>query len=341
MLVAVAAAATVESSWLLRPVLRHVGADSRVLQLMGERLGQAGTQAILRGGTLRAPRLVVYELLEQIAGRTGSTDLGISAIGRRSPETLLDYLCITQRSLGDALTALSAMNRLNNDACFDLEIGSRVILRQHIGTDQARQFVQGAAGTLVRLFSESIDSGWVPLAVRFPFARPDDVAALEQHFRCPIQFGASSFELHVARADWELPFRRFDPGLNALLRSVAEEQLALLPRLEDSAAGATRLAMKEALARRQILDIETVAHRLKTSVRTLQRRLLDEGVDFRTLYDDARRELAMELLAEDGRKLAEVASLLGMSGLSSLHRAIHRWTGQSPSRLRKELQSKG
>lgn len=341
MLVAVAQSATVESSWLLRPVLRHVGADPQVLQLMVERLGQSDTHAIMRGATLRAPRLVVFELLERIAGLMGSSDLGLRAIGRRSPETLLDYLCITQRSLGDALTALSAMNRLNNDACFDLEIGNRVILRQHIGTDQARQFLEGAAGTLVRLFTESIDSDWLPLAVRFPFSRPDDVAALEQHFRCPIHFGASSFELHVAREDWELPFRRFDPALNALLKQVAAEQLALLPRLEDSAAGATRLAMKEALARRQILDIETVAHRLKTSVRTLQRRLYEEGVDFRTLYDDARRQLAMELLAEDGRKLAEVASLLGMSGLSSLHRAIHRWTGQSPSALRQELKSKG
>jgi AraC-like DNA-binding protein len=341
MLVSVDRSPTVEVSWLLRPVLRHVGAEPRVLDLMAHRLGPEGANAILRGATLRAPRLTAFELLEQIAGKAGSPNLGLHAIGRRSPETLLDYVCITQQSLGDALKTLAAMNRLNNDACFELEERQkRVILRQHNGTDQARHFVEGAAATLVQLFAESMDSDWVPLEVRFPHARPADVSGLEEHFGCPIHFGAPSFELHVAHDDLARPFRRHDPGLNKLLAQFATEQLAQMPSREESAATATRLALREALLARRTLDIETVARQLKTSTRTLQRRLLEEGVDFRSLYDDARRELALELLAEKGRTLSDVTSLLGMSGLSSLHRAIQRWTGRSPSSLRKDLQKK-
>jgi AraC-like DNA-binding protein len=333
---------TVEASWLIRPVLRHVGEAPHVHKLIADRLGPAGASAIHRGETLRARRLVVFELLERLAQETATPDLGLHAIGRRSPETLLDFVCITQKSLGDALTTLTVMNRLNNDASFTLEERSkRVILRQHVGTDQARQFAEGAAATLFQLFSQSTDPAWVPLEVRFPHARPAKMSALEEHFGCPVHFGAPSFELHVAHDDRALPFRRHDSQLSALLAQFAAEQLALMPRLEDSAACATRLALREALTRRRLLDVETVARELKTSVRTLQRRLQEEGVDFRSLYDDARRELAMELLAEKGRTLADVASLLGMSGLSSLHRAIHRWTGQSPSALRRDLQSRG
>lgn len=324
-----------EFSWLLKPLLRHVGADLRIARLVDERLGPSTVEAIVCGAKLRVPRLTAFELLEELAKQTGAPHLGLKAMGHRPPETLLDYLFVTSATLGDALQLLTATNRLNNDARFELEMHKRVILRQHIGTDQARQFTEGAAATLVQTAVASLDPSWAPLEVRFPHSRPARLTLLEDHFRCPISFGAPSFELHVAREDCATPMRRSEPTLNALLMSVAAEQLAVLPRPADSAASATRLILGEALRRRRDANIDAIADQLRIGVRTLQRRLREEGTDYRRLLDDARRELTLQLLAEGTRELVEVASVVGLDSLSSLHRAVRRWTGRTPSALRK------
>src|SRR5262245_45203600 len=122
-------AVTVESSWLLRPVLRYVGSERHSERLMVERLGAPAVDAMVRGGKLRLPRTVAFALLEDLAKQTGVHDLGLLAIGRRPLETLLDYLVVSSRTLGDALNTLTATNRLNNDARFELDVDQRAVLR--------------------------------------------------------------------------------------------------------------------------------------------------------------------------------------------------------------------
>ena len=333
---AVRSSVTIEASWLLRPVLHLARIQGHPQRLLNQRLGASSVEAVLGGTRLRVPRTVAFELLEDLARETGVPDLGLQAIGRRPLETLLDYLFVTSRTMGEALTALTATNRLNNDSPFELEEQEeRVILRQHLGTDRARQFGEGAGSTLVHIMRASVAPSWVPLEIRFPHQRPTRTTTLEEHFRCPIRFGAPSFELHLAREDCALPFSRSDPGLHALLRQIAAEQLALLPQSTDSTGSAIRAFLREMLARRRTVSVEVVADQLRMSVRTLQRRLRDEGTDYLTLLDDVRRELATKLLSEGTRQLEDVASLIGFGNASSLNRAVRRWTGDTPRRFRR------
>jgi AraC-like DNA-binding protein len=53
-----------------------------------------------------------------------------------------------------------------------------------------------------------------------------------------------------------------------------------------------------------------VARELQTSTRTLQRRLLDEGMSFHNLVEEARRELAKHYLLQSSLELNETAYLL-------------------------------
>lgn len=70
------------------------------------------------------------------------------------------------------------------------------------------------------------------------------------------------------------------------------------------------------------------------SRRTLQRRLADEDTSFSDLFADMRQQEAIRRLAVGGSPIAEVSRQLGFSQQSALTRAMRRWTGEVPSRLR-------
>ena len=79
-----------------------------------------------------------------------------------------------------------------------------------------------------------------------------------------------------------------------------------------------------------------VARRLGVSARSLHRRLADEGLTFRTLTEDTRREIAEGLLREEQYSIAEIAYLTGFSEQSAFNRAFKRWTGETPARFRND-----
>lgn len=77
---------------------------------------------------------------------------------------------------------------------------------------------------------------------------------------------------------------------------------------------------------------EEVAAELHVSVRTLRRRLAEEGTSFRAVLDQTRRHLAEELLVTVGLSVEEVAERVGYSEASAFVHAFQRWTGDSPRR---------
>ena len=72
-----------------------------------------------------------------------------------------------------------------------------------------------------------------------------------------------------------------------------------------------------------------------TSVRTLQRRLKDAGVNYSDLQNDVRKTLALNLLENETLALAEIAFSLGYSEVSAFNHAFRRWVGQSPGDYRR------
>ena len=80
--------------------------------------------------------------------------------------------------------------------------------------------------------------------------------------------------------------------------------------------------------------IEDVAKELRTSSRTLQRRLADDGATFQQLIQEARRELARHYLLHSSLELNQTAFLLGYEDAHSFFRAFHGWEGSSPGEWR-------
>src|SRR5580658_4261204 len=84
-------------------------------------------------------------------------------------------------------------------------------------------------------------------------------------------------------------------------------------------------------------EISAVARELGLSDRTLQRRIIDDGANFRQLLLEARQELAHEYLSRPEMDVTEVAFLLGYEDSNSFYRAFRTWEGTTPSQLRAAL----
>ena len=83
------------------------------------------------------------------------------------------------------------------------------------------------------------------------------------------------------------------------------------------------------------LDVRMVAHTVRTSPRTLQRRLHGLGLTFAGVVQQARQAAAQRMLAEPGRKIGDVAQALGYSDPAHFTRAFRRWTGTTPMEFRR------
>ena len=68
---------------------------------------------------------------------------------------------------------------------------------------------------------------------------------------------------------------------------------------------------------------------------TLQRRLQGEGTAYQVVKDELRRDIAIDLLGDSTRSVAEVAGLVGFQETSAFHRAFKKWTGVSPGAYRR------
>jgi AraC-like DNA-binding protein len=70
------------------------------------------------------------------------------------------------------------------------------------------------------------------------------------------------------------------------------------------------------------------------SSRTLNRKLQQEGISFRRLFDKYRLELSLTMLNRTDFSITYVAHELGFSDSSAFSRAFKKWTGHPPTQLK-------
>jgi AraC-like DNA-binding protein len=129
--------------------------------------------------------------------------------------------------------------------------------------------------------------------------------------------------LTASRAMWDI----FEPELRKRLADL-EGTATFTER--------TRAVLREGLPSGQFA-VDDVARRLAVSSRTLQRRLRTEGTTFKAEVDATRESLARSYLRRTKLSGTEIAYLLGFEEPNSFFRAVRRWTGTTPERLRQQL----
>ena len=153
----------------------------------------------------------------------------------------------------------------------------------------------------------------------------------ESFFGTAVQHGASP-TISFAAADAWRPFLTVNDGM---WRVFEPELRRRLSELDATASAAERVrAVLLELLPSNAATIEKAAERLGMSKRTLQRRLEDEGENFRALVNGTRESLARHYLGHTTMSGGEIAFLLGFEDPNSFYRAFQDWTGQTPDGAR-------
>jgi AraC-like DNA-binding protein len=154
----------------------------------------------------------------------------------------------------------------------------------------------------------------------------------EEHFQCPIKFGARHNVLIFNKADVDQPFLTHNAELLAMVAPQLEAELTR-QLAQKTLSEQVKGILKKLLAG-QRPGLGDVARELHLSTRTLQRRLTAERAKFQQLMEEARRELARHYLLHSSLELNETAYLLGYEDANSFFRAFHQWEGTTPGEWR-------
>jgi AraC-like DNA-binding protein len=111
--------------------------------------------------------------------------------------------------------------------------------------------------------------------------------------------------------------------------------LVSIPGVHRSWKTLVKIKMKECLVKTEaLLTIEDLAAEFNMSSQTLRRRLEEEGISFRALKDEVRREVILKWLAEPNIPIGEVSLRAGFAERNGLVRAVRSWVGISPREYR-------
>jgi AraC-like DNA-binding protein len=249
----------------------------------------------------------------------------------------LGFSLATSATLREALERIVRFFAIVTDAA-DMRVedhaaGVRFTVHLRESADPADEAVDAFVAAAVRLCRTLVGRAFSPLAVELRRAAPADPSPYQRYFRVPVTFGAPLDALTLERSQTEKRLLTANPEIARANDAVIADHLA---RLESSRlAPRVRQAIEEQLPQGEP-DPEAIARRLAVSLRSLQRKLADEGTSFATLLDETRSTLARGYLDEDRYSVSEITYLLGFAGVSAFSHAFKRWTGSSPSAYRRK-----
>lgn len=262
-----------------------------------------------------------------VGERVGESDFGALAYAARSSDTLGDAYVRIGRFFGLIVRGASVeLHQTGSDA-------SVRHVAPETGLVPSRHAVEALLVGLVRIGQRFAKPGFAPRQVRFRHRAP---SALDEHRRLlgnDIQFGAEHDEVVLTAAQLALPLHQAEPALCELLDRHLQALSERVPEQVSDPLHQVRRALGIEL-RHGKPTLAAIAAQLKTSPRSLQRRLQREGTTLAKLHDEVRSELASRYLNERSESISEIAFLLGFAQVSTFHRAFKRWTGETPASYR-------
>jgi len=318
-------------------VARYAGLDPYVM------LGRAGLHpSSLRDPENWIPANRVLALLDDSAARSGRDDFGVLLGECRSFGSLgpISLLLKHEVTLGDVIGSMIEYRGLLNDLLhLDLrEEGGTTILEWNLIPGlRSAQGVNVLAAIAYRVLVDGAGVNWQPECLHFRHGRPRHIATFQRIFRCPLEFGSNFDGMSCSSGALSLRSISGDPELAFHARRL----LNLMPgirrhdTIRERAASVFPFLMGNGEA-----QVEAVARCLGLSVRTLQRRLVDEGQSFSGLLNEVRRDLAVRYLTSSSHSVTDIAHLAGYSTPSSFIRWFVSEFGMSPTKWRRVMQQR-
>ena len=253
---------------------------------------------------------------------------------------LLGYLAKQCPTPLHALEAVVGYAPLINDA-------SRASLLRADGVVTLSQWLDGDLPQLPELTDYMVATSHVALsllvsgpisALHVELARPKpsvtQARAYRHFFGGPVQFAAARSKLMYPEVALLQPIPSSDLRLALLLRQQAESRFDRSERpvnLREQVRERLRAQLRAGKP-----NPGELARALRMSGRTLRRKLSASGCNYRELLDEVRRQEALRLMKSGELAVGEAAERLGFEDASAFARAFRRWTGTSPTELKRQ-----
>ncbi|HUP92500.1 MAG TPA: AraC family transcriptional regulator [Solimonas sp.] len=196
---------------------------------------------------------------------------------------------------------------------------------------QLRQFLlERDLGTSVNLIRELNFAGRSIRRLEFAGRPPPYADRIVELCRVPVQFNRRGNCIVVSLTDFLKPLPTYDERLVRLLEDQCQQ---LLDRRQVGGI-AGRVQQQLLQGSGLLATLDDVAKALNMSTRSLRRKLDAEHTSFRAIVEDARHQLATQLLEMTDMKLDEMATQTGYSDTASFTRAFRRWQGIAPGLYR-------
>ena len=289
----------------------------------------------------RIPLVKTWNLWRVLVDRMPDPSLGlhVGSSARLRDLGLVGYVAVYSRTLRDALNKIARYTHIISEAVqFDLKHDHH---RGWITFDNIPRFVElrhpvdASLALTISAVRELTNTHVTPLEVRLPYLKPDDPYELERFVRAPVRYESAHGRIVLERKDLDLPVVTSDDTLEGYLEKLAEDVIARLAERSSFTDDVRRTVWIELSSGPPTL--KHTASLLGVSVRTLQRRLHEEGTTFAEVLETIRREMALKLLRDKSLAVYEVAFLLGYSEPSTFYRAFRRWEHTSPHEYRRSI----
>ena len=325
----------------VRPAFEASLAAGVAAEELQARLGWTRTWLQRDGATVSGAS--TYEHMAWMSSRPDFASLVLDMVRRHTPASLgvVGLACKTAASLGEALVRHGRYQTLiNRTARYDAMVDGDTVRLEETrfaprtsGSIRLSDYTVLVAVQLLRGFL----GPEVPIIALH--SRRDALSTAERHAweafaGAPILTGHAKSALVCPVGLMVQPLESHDTELSAYFANLLRQSS---PEPQEQGWGArVRAALEQRLAD-GTPTADAVARGLGLGVRTLARRLAEEGHTFGALLTAVRRERARHLLADEKLTQAEVAFLLGYRDQASFHRAFRRWFGTTPAAFRHSL----
>lgn len=288
-------------------------------------LSQLGlNRAILQTHDQPIPARAAVDLLELTAQACQCESLGLLMAENRQFSDLgpVSLLLTHQRTVRDAIHTTIQYRHLLNEglAMYVEDAGELTLVREEVlaeGARSLRQATELAVGVLCYIFRALLGPQWRPHSANFVHSAPADLEVHKRVFRCKLQFDDDFNGLVCPSSDMQTPIAVADPVMARYAQSFIE---AIPGTAGHSVTQDVRRSIYLLLPMGRA-SIAQIARSMGLNVRTLQRRLDEDGVTFSGLINAVRMELAQRYIANPKYPLGRIADLLGYSN----HSAFTRW----------------
>lgn len=202
-----------------------------------------------------------------------------------------------------------------------------------------RNTVDGTITFLLRQYSALGHSKFTPLGVWFSHSNRACISEYERLLGVRPEFGQSSNTVFLKKEHVEQKVLSSNYELLRLLVGHAMEKVDQIKGTEEFHDVVKSRIIE--LMKPEFPAIDQVAFGLNLSVRSLQRKLGEEGYSYKEIVESLKRDFAFRYMGQADLNISEIAMQLGYSNSAAFIKRFKKWTGQSPSAYRRANQGMG